>query len=181
MSDESESALLAAAAAGDREAGERLVESTYRQLFASLARLAGGDADLAADLTQETYRKAWQNLASFRGGAAFSTWLYRIGYTTFLNQIRRPRRTVPIDDAAPPVDPAPDGEIAAAERELRRRLRAAVLALDDDLRFTVTARYWAELPVAEIATLEGITPVAVRKRLARANVRLHAALEESHS
>ena len=37
---------------------------------------------------------------------------------------------------------------AAAEAE---RLRRVVLELPDDLRFAVTARFWAELPLAEIA------------------------------
>ena len=58
-----------------------------------------------------------------------------------------------------------------------RRLRAAILDLPDELRFAVTARFWAELPLAEIAQLQGISTVGVRKRLQRAYGQLATALE----
>jgi RNA polymerase sigma-70 factor, ECF subfamily len=96
-SDGEEGRLLTALAAGDREAAERLVELTYRGVFALLRRLCG-DHDLASDLTQETYRKAWDALSGFDARAKFSTWLCRIAYNTFLNHLRRPRRMVPLED-----------------------------------------------------------------------------------
>src|SRR3954470_23642422 len=83
-SDEQQRQLLAALAAGDRAAAERLVERTYRGVYALLRRLCG-DPDLAADLTQETYRKAWDALPGFDGRAQLSTWLARIAYNHFLN------------------------------------------------------------------------------------------------
>jgi DNA-directed RNA polymerase specialized sigma24 family protein len=58
------------------------------------------------------------------------------------------------------------------------RLRRAVLALPDDLRYTVTALFWGDLPVKEVARHEGVTPVAIRKRLKRALAALALALEE---
>ena len=162
--------LLRAAAAGDPGAAERLVEGSYRTVYAALHRLAGGDPELAADLTQETYRKAWAALPEFRGGARFATWLYRIAYTTFLSHARRPRRLFPLEEemAAAVDDPAPGPEEETARHRDAERLRRAVLALPEDLRFSVTARYWQSLPVREIARLEGVTGVAIRKRLARA-------------
>jgi RNA polymerase sigma-70 factor (ECF subfamily) len=173
--------LLRAAAAGDRGAAERLVEGSYRTVYAALHRLAGGDPDLAADLTQETYRKAWAALPEFRGGARFATWLYRIAYTTFLSHARRPRRLVPLEEEpAPPVDePVPDPEEAAARSLAAERLRRAVLGLPEDLRFTVTAHYWRGLPVREIARLEGLTGAAIRKRLKKALDLLAGGLEEA--
>ena len=57
-------------------------------------------------------------------------------------------------------------------------LRRAVLALPESLRFTVTARFWGELPVREIARHEGVTSVAVRKRLRKAMGMLAATLQE---
>src|SRR5437879_5160231 len=103
--------LLAAIRAGDRMAAEELVERTYSAVFASLYRLCG-DSDLASDLTQETYQKAWAALPNFDGRSQLFTWLYRIGYTTFLNHMRRPRRMTSLDapespemsDRAPAVD-----------------------------------------------------------------------------
>lgn len=162
--------LLRAAADGDREAAERLVEGTYRAVYGALHRLAGGDPDLAADLTQEAYRKAWSALPGFRGRARFSTWLYRIAYTTFVSHARRPRRLLPLDEeqAERVDDPSPGPEESASHSRDGERLRRAVLDLPEDLRFTVTARYWRNLPVREIARLEGVTGVAIRKRLARA-------------
>jgi RNA polymerase sigma-70 factor (ECF subfamily) len=173
--------LLRAAAAGDPGAAERLVEGTYRAVYAALHRLAGGDPELAADLTQETYRKAWAALPEFRGGARFATWLYRIAYTTFLSHARRPRRLVPLEEEpAPPIDePGPDPEEAAARSLAADRLRRAVLALPEDLRFTVTAHYWRGLPVREIARLEGLTGAAIRKRLKKALDLLAGGLEEA--
>ncbi len=176
-----ESSLAAALAAGDRQAAEELVDLTYRTIHGALLRLTGGDSDLAADLTQETYRKAWASLAGFGGRAQFSTWLYRIAYTTFLNHVRRPRRVLPLDDGAAAEelgDPETPIDELLSQSADAERLRGAVLGLPEDLRFTVTAHYWRNLPVAEIAALEHITTVAVRKRLKRAFRMLALAMEE---
>ena len=52
-----------------------------------------------------------------------------------------------------------------------------MLALPEELRSVVTAHYWGDVPVAEIAKQEGMTPPGVRKRLARAFAAIQAALE----
>jgi RNA polymerase sigma-70 factor (ECF subfamily) len=166
------------AARGDREAAERLAACTYRTVFAALVKLSG-DPDLAADLTQETFRKAWAALPGFRGGSAFASWLYRIAYTTYLNHVRRPARIVPLDEAKAArlshPDPLPIDTLRRGEEETE--VRRAMLALPDDLAFAVTARYWGEVPVSEIARVQGVSTVAVRKRLKKALGLLAAALE----
>src|SRR5215203_2095497 len=142
--------LLAAVAAGDRAAAEQLVERTYRGVFALLRRLCA-DPDLAADLTQESYRKAWDALSGFDGRSQFSTWVCRIAYNTFLNHLRRPRRLVSMDEGfeATVPDPAPSAEETVGQAAEGDRLRRAVLALPEDLRYTVTALFWGDLPVKE--------------------------------
>jgi RNA polymerase sigma-70 factor, ECF subfamily len=176
---EEEERLLAALAAGDREAAERLVERTYRGVYGLLRRLSG-DPDLAADLTQETYRKAWDALSGFDGRSQFSTWLHRIAYTTFLNHMRRPRLLVPLEEKHETVvpDPAPSVEEEVGKSAAGDRLRRAVLALPEELRDTVAALFWGEQPVKEVARQEGVTPVAIRKRLKRALTLLAKTLEE---
>src|SRR6476661_9508344 len=174
-----EGRLLSALAAGDRSAAERLVEQTYKGVYALLHRLCG-DPDLAADLTQETYRKAWDALPGFDRRSQFSTWLFRIAYTTFLNHLRRPRRLVSLEEKheAAVQDPAPAADEMVGRGMEGDRLRRAVLALPEELRYTVTAVFWGDLPVKEIARQEGITPVGIRKRLKKAFRLLALALEE---
>ncbi|MEM7587903.1 MAG: sigma-70 family RNA polymerase sigma factor [Acidobacteriota bacterium] len=173
--------LLGALASGDRAAAEKLVDETYRQVFASLVRLTGGDADAAADLTQETYRKAWKSLPKFQRRSQLSTWLYRIAYNTFLNSIRRPVRLQPIDEAyaATVEDPEPDQEELLRRREVAARLRRAVIGLPEPFRYTVTARFWGGISVEEIARQEQVTGAAIRKRLKTAKRRLRDALGEN--
>lgn len=164
-----EQKLLAAIRAGDAAAAEELVERTYSAVFASIYRLCG-DSDLAADLTQETYQKAWGALSGFDGRSQLFTWLYRIAYTTFLNHVRRPRRMTSLDepDAMDVRDQTPGVDDVLVEQEEAEHLRAAVMKLPEDLRFTVTAHFWGGLPVKEIARIEEITTVAIRKRLHKA-------------
>ncbi|MBV9495376.1 MAG: sigma-70 family RNA polymerase sigma factor, partial [Acidobacteria bacterium] len=108
------------------------------------------------------------------------TWLYRIAYTTFLNHIRRPRRITSLDepDAPEMKDARPSAADLLEERQEGERLRAAVLRLPEDLRFTVTAHFWGGLAVKEIAAIEEITTVAIRKRLHRAFSILESLLQE---
>jgi len=171
--------LLAAIRSGDRDAAEELVDRTYSAVFASLYRLCG-DSDLAADLTQDTYQKAWTALSGFDGRSQLFTWLYRIAYTTFLNHVRRPRRMTSIDE--PGMPEVPDGTLPADEalaaNEESDEVRHAVLRLPEELRFTVTAHFWGGLAVKEIARIENITTVAIRKRLHKAFSLLEAILDE---
>jgi len=165
---------------GDRAAAESLVDATYERVFALLVRLTGRDRDLAADLTQETYRKAWSSLDGFDRRSRVSTWLHRIAYNTFLNHVRRPQ---PVDLGENPVahlpDPSPRQDERLDRREVASRLRQAVMGLPDDLRFTVAARFWADLPVSEIARLEHVTGAAIRKRLQKAQGALRRAMGEA--
>ncbi len=163
-----ETILWQALAAGDRGAAEQLVEATYERIYGALFRLCNGDEPLAADLTQETYRKAWASLSRFRGDCAFSSWLYRIAHTTFLSHVRRPRLTL-LEEPERLTAPGPSAHRTAEDKETSLRLQRAILQLPEDLQFAVTARYWHETPVREIAALQGISEVGVRKRLQRAH------------
>jgi RNA polymerase sigma factor (sigma-70 family) len=171
--------LLTAIRQGNAAAAEELVERTYSAVFASVFRLCG-DRDLAADLTQETYQKAWSALPRFDGRSQLFTWLYRIAYTTFLNHVRRPRRMTSLDepDAIDVRDQSPRADDVLADQEEAEHLRKAVMQLPEDMRFTVTAHFWGGLPVKEIAQIEGITTVAIRKRLHRAFSILETMLDE---
>ena len=166
---------------GDRRAAEQLVEVTYGRIYGALFRLCNGDEELAADLTQDTYRKAWASLDRFRADCAFSSWLYRIAHTTFLSHVRRPQRITSLDqpDRLPATGPLASQRVE--QQETSAQLRRAVVQLPDDLQFAITARYWHEMPVREIASVQQISEVAVRKRLKRAHQQIAEILNQPSS
>src|SRR5258708_22076141 len=77
--EEQESRLLAAMAAGNREAAERLVERTYRGVYGLLRRPCGRSRP-AADLPPETHRQGWDALSGFPCPAPVFTLAFRHSY-----------------------------------------------------------------------------------------------------
>ena len=75
--------------ANDRRAFEQLVRRHQGMVRAQLRRLLHGDPAAADDLAQEAFLLAWRKLDQFRGAAKFSTWLYRIAYSCFLQAYRK--------------------------------------------------------------------------------------------
>ncbi|MBY6064685.1 sigma-70 family RNA polymerase sigma factor [Pseudidiomarina sediminum] len=73
----------------DQQAFTTLVRYHQQPIRQFLQRLAGGNWALADDLAQQVFLKAYTNLSSFRAEASFSTWLHKIAYHQFLNEIRK--------------------------------------------------------------------------------------------
>ncbi len=83
----------------DRRAFEQLLRRHQGMVRAQLRRLLHGDEAAADDLAQEVFLLAWRKLDQFRGEARFSTWLYRIAYSCFLQAHRkRPQPAGAVDD-----------------------------------------------------------------------------------
>ncbi|UYV15465.1 RNA polymerase sigma factor [Porphyrobacter sp. ULC335] len=105
--------------ADDRRAFEQLVRRHQGMVRAQLRRLLHGDIARADDLAQETFLLAWRKLNQFRGEARFSTWLYRIAYSCFLQSVRKRQHLsdTPVDD--------PTGPQLSVSREVTLRLDMA--------------------------------------------------------
>lgn len=94
--------LTQAARGGDHEAFSILHRRLNGGLKAFFHRKTGGGTDLIDELAQQTWTSAWSALSSGRYDpkkASFSTFLYAIGYKTWLRHMRDDRGTPrPIDD-----------------------------------------------------------------------------------
>jgi RNA polymerase sigma factor (sigma-70 family) len=73
---------------GDKHAFDKLVRRHQSRVRAQLRRLLGDNWTHADDLAQETFVLAWRKLEQFRGESRFSTWLYRIAHSCFLQFLR---------------------------------------------------------------------------------------------
>jgi len=137
---EPDAALVARAAAGDREAFGVLV-LRYQESVRRVTRAVTGNADDADDAGQDAFLSALDRLETYDPSRPIGPWLMRIASNAAIDLVRR--RTVraaqPLepDAAAPGPTPAADAEsaeiraaFAAALAELTPRQRAAVTLFD---------------------------------------------------
>lgn len=84
--------VVSCAREGDAAAFGELVDR-YKDKALSLAiRLLKNEHD-AEDALQDAFVKSYRSLSSFRSDASFSTWFYRIVYTTCLNALKKRSRS----------------------------------------------------------------------------------------
>ena len=179
-----DSALTAAALAGDEEALGRLLGMHQQTAYNVAYRLLGSEAD-ARDAVQEAFLRA---VRAVRGEGArpreadrFPAWLRRVVANAAMDQLRaRPSlRQVTVDVVAE-VLPGPDRTEparAVERREARGDVLKALLSLPDAQRAALTLREYEELPYADIAAELGVTHSAVETLLFRARREFRAAYE----
>lgn len=128
---------------------------------------SGGRADVADEATGEAFKRLCQHWESVREPRP---WLYRTAYRLVVAELARSRRERP---DLPELGSTPnEGALSVDVVYLLRQLPV-------DQRLVVFLFYYADLPLAEIASLTGSTAVAVRIRLHRARKRLRAMIEEA--
>ncbi len=141
---------------------------------AQLRRLAGGDHGWADDLAQETFLKAWRSLHQFRGEARFSTWLHRIAYSIFLQQVRtrnnQSSRPAGLGIETPGALAAPEGH------ELNIDVLAALDRLPPEERLSLIHCYHLDLSHEEAAFVLGIPVGTVKTHIARGKIKLRELL-----
>jgi RNA polymerase sigma-70 factor (ECF subfamily) len=144
------------------------------------AYLVTGDAAESQDAAQEAFVKAYRALNRFREGSPFRPWLLRIVGNTARNRRRSTGRQLGLrlraQAEAPRGATAASAESIVLRGERRRALLEAVNALAPDDRLVIGARYFLDLPEAEIAALAGVAPGTVKSRLFRARHRLADAM-----
>jgi RNA polymerase sigma-70 factor (ECF subfamily) len=173
-------ALVLQVARGDRLAFARLVERHGARLTALATRIAGNRA-VAEEIVQETFTRAWVTAPNWRhnGNAAraFSAWLTRVATNLAIDQLRRPR-SLPIEEAPEPVDPAGDAVDALIAREQLSRLRAALATLPPRQRAAIALTYDQGLSNIEGAAALETSVGAFELLLVRARRALRVAMME---
>ena len=125
----------------------------------------------AEDVVTDTLVTAFERGASLRDSAALRPWLLRIATNHALSQRRRRLRVVTlavlpdiVDDGTSP-DPADQVALWQGVSELPLRMRAAIVL-----------RYYADLPVEDVAMALSVSPNTVKSQLQAALQRLRRTL-----
>jgi RNA polymerase sigma-70 factor, ECF subfamily len=91
ISPEQESALVARARAGDRDAFGSLVEPWRAPLFGYIYRMVTQRQD-AEDLLQDVFVRVLENIREYRAEARFKSWLFGIATHVCLDHLRSKKR-----------------------------------------------------------------------------------------
>ena len=174
----SEAELVSRARRGDATAFGLLV-TAHAEIAFRTAYLVVADAAEAEDAAQEAFVKAHRALGRFEEGAPFRPWLLRIVANTARNRRRARGRRLGLQlraEVAADRQPVASAESVVLDAERRHELLEAVNALPPEDRLVIGARYFLDLPEAEIAALAGVPRGTVKSRLSRARARLASAL-----
>jgi RNA polymerase sigma-70 factor (ECF subfamily) len=169
-SEPSDIELLAAYAAGDRQAALVLTQKLTPMLMSYAMRLLGDRAE-AEDVVQETMLRLWRAAPGWRdSGAKVSTWAYRVTGNLCIDQIRK-RRTVDFDEAGEPEDGAASVADQLQDAARHKALSDALGALPERQAEALSLRHlegWTNPQIAEamdigVEAVESLTARAKRK------------------
>ncbi len=155
------------------------LEGLYRQHARDVYRFAlflSGDAALAEDIVSETFVRLWHARARV-DLTTVRAYLFAIARNLFLQDRRRRRPAVLLDDEAADVRPGP--EVRALARSELQAVLAALQTLPEIDRAAVSMRAEDALPYEEIARALNIPVATARVKVHRARLALAAARSAS--
>jgi RNA polymerase sigma-70 factor (ECF subfamily) len=174
---EDESALLARVAAGETQAFRALVDRHLPTVLAIARRMLRDDAE-AEDVAQETMLRLWRNAAGLElGEGGVRPWLRRVAANLCIDRVRASRNVTVADELPEEAEPATQ-MTRLAERELGRRVDAALKALPERQRLALTLFHYEGMSQIEVGKAMGISDEAVESLLARARRALKVALKD---
>lgn len=152
-------------AAGDRDAGERLIDrhlATVSRFFANKSTATADVEDLAAT----TFERCARSLGGWRGEAPFRAYLLGIALNVLRDELRK-RRPELAEGSISIADLGPSPSRVAAERDEQRILLAALRAIPIDFQIALELCLFEELSQREASEVLGIPPGTVASRLRR--------------
>ena len=165
---------------GKSEQFEHILNRYSGQVFNLISHIVPCKED-AEELTQDVFIKVFRLLSTFKEESSFSTWIYRIATNTALSAARKMKHdTLHLDDAAYSnipeeiIDEALDNDC----EERLQRLSDAIEMLCADERALITLYYINEKPIAEVASVLGLTASNVKIKLHRTRKKLYLIMND---
>lgn len=143
---------------------ERYVVAMYAFFYRRL-----GNAHDAEDLTAVTFSRALASLSRYQEQGRIEAWLFGIARHVLQDHHRRYRlqaEQMPVELILADVMPLPEAQVLQSEQA--HQLQLLVERLPIDQREALILRFFGEMSIAEIASLMGRSPGAVKMLIQRA-------------
>ena len=153
---------------------EELYESYAPDVY-RFAHWLAGDGQEAEDITSETFVRAWVRIHTIRT-ETLKAYLFTIARNIYLEQLRKGKRRVPLEDIHPDPAPQPD-KIVESQLDILRVQRFLQTIPETD-RAAFVLRVQHQLPCAEIARVLGLSLSATKVKIHRVRKKLLASFSE---
>ena len=150
----------------------RKYQSPVRRFFLNQTL---GDEQLSDDLAQETFIKAYLNITKFRGLSSFSTWLMRIAYNVFYDDVRARKQTEDVDTSISALRQTSSN----GDSNLKMDIYVALALLKPDERTCITLQLIDGYPIDQISKITGIPDNTVKSHLRRGKERMAIYLKQN--
>lgn len=173
-----EAALLQRWKAGDREAGQALIERAMPRLHRFFANKVEA-ADLE-ELTQKTLLGCLDRVEHIRPSPGFVAYMMGVARHQLFRHFRQrgPGRPDPLRDSVHELVDARRLSAAIGAQQDRYYLLQSLRRLPIDLQLTLELYYWEDLSLAEVAAATEVPLGTVKSRLGRAKQTLRGILAE---
>jgi len=176
-----EQELIQSVLDGNIQAFAVLLKRYQRSILALLFQMVNNRED-AEELTQDVFVKIFTKLPTFRAQCRFSTWAYRIAWTTAISWLRK-RRMVYSDVEESKMANYPDERVdewleKQEGEEKLQQLEAAVNKLVPEDRALISLFYTEERSVLDIAEMLEISVENVKVRLHRVRKKIVILMEK---
>ena len=172
-----ETKLIERAKNGDRLAISELVNKYSERIYNLALRILRNHED-AEDILQETFLTVIEKLNQFDGRSQFFTWIYRIATNASLMKLRKKKVVFQKMDDSDNfqdsvesrifVDWSQDASLNVYDKEVKKKIDAAVNTLSDIYRSVFVLRDIEGLSIKETSEILSITQENVKIRLRRA-------------
>lgn len=181
---QSDQFIIQQALGGDQSAYGELVQRYQGFVYGMVLKMIK-KREVAEEVTQDCFLRAFRYLSSYRGEAQFSTWLYRIVYTTSLNHLRKKNpKLLSLDDDEKPIHiDGTDGlnpQKAIEQKEEYASIRTAIQQLSPTDAAIISLFYLQEQKLEEICDTMQLTMSNAKTKLCRARKRLKPILESAY-
>ena len=150
----------------------RKYQSPVRRFFLNQTL---GDEQLSDDLAQETFIKAYLNITKFRGLSSFSTWLMRIAYNVFYDDVRARKQTENVDTSISALRQTSSN----GDSNLKMDIYAALALLKPDERTCITLQLIDGYPIDQISKITGVPENTVKSHLRRGKEKMTIYLKQN--
>jgi RNA polymerase sigma factor (sigma-70 family) len=164
--------LIRGCQVNDRKAQFQVYKLYYKAMFNTAIRILNDTAQ-AEDIMQEAFLEAFRQIGNYRGESSFGTWLKKIVINKSIDQIRKAKDIISIDEA--------DVEIADLSEEENylqvlstrvEEIRKAIHALPDSYRIILSLHLLEGYDHEEISQILDISYNLSRTRYSRARKKL---------